>query len=971
MKLGTQILNLLVIMSTIFAQFDWQDNGIPVRQGIHIEWQRTGDVGADGEMIFAWSDTRFGGRDIYIQKVDINGNNLWGSEGTAVVLAPGRQEDPILVSDGAGGAFVIWVDYRDEPEHGDIYGQHVLSDGSVAWGIEGIVLTNVEGKQVSPNMCSDGQGGAFVIWKDKTVSTVGHIYGTHLTSDVNDIIEAGVGVPLLSNDSDHTGVSIEVAGSGHAVMVWTDDRTIDDLNIYGQRIDSDMNTLWSTPEEGGIVICDASNNQEYAKVTYVSENTTVAVWEDKRNNEEAGDIYAQLLDINGIFQFEDNGLEICTNDAPQLKPRVKADAYGSYIVWEDARNGNSDIYSQKLLSSGVAWEDDGRVISQAFSTQDQPRLTTDGQGGVYYVWMDERFAPYPNTEIYMQHIDADGNVSFEADGQAICIADHKQFNPLVRNDGNGGAIAIWGDMRTGSIGMFAQHLHPQIGISLVEDGVELYFGIDGHAVSPKSLYMGNDNNLIYWEDNRLWDEDPDGYGLDQKILSYGQKVNSGYEQITEDNGIKLCDNPYQSDPKAEVLGENILLGFGYAFGDIVQYYQLLDENLFMQGGSEGTPVFESWTNQSSFELVHGDDGFVYYIFSDQRNYIDYDIYVQKFDSDGSPQWAEPALVASNFFIDDNVKTVEALPGGGCIITYNTESGGESSVMTIAMDSDGSILESWGSGVNLTDEDSDQFIEGSAITEDGIFVIWKDQRSGWADIYGQYINFSGELIGNTNGIPIAVDVNDQTSATITYNETTNEMLVCWEDFRSGADYDIYCKTVNISTLEVGEDIIISNDVGNQKTPNAFTSVDGTYMIAWEDSRLGIAFDIFYQEISNNSYAFENGGIVVCDADFNQFNPKIDLYSETDNSYMIYWDDMRSSGKEDLKNIYIQSVTLGGACTAMDVNGDGIINVLDIVLVVNIVLDNTDPTLEEACAADVNGDGVINVLDIVSIVNYIIS
>jgi len=40
-------------------------------------------------------------------------------------------------------------------------------------------------------------------------------------------------------------------------------------------------------------------------------------------------------------------------------------------------------------------------------------------------------------------------------------------------------------------------------------------------------------------------------------------------------------------------------------------------------------------------------------------------------------------------------------------------------------------------------------------------------------------------------------------------------------------------------------------------------------------------------------------------------------------------------------------------------------------VNIVLDNTDPTLEEACAADVNGDGVINVLDIVSIVNYIIS
>ena len=70
------------IVGFLFSQYDWQDNGVSVRQGIHIEWQRTGDNGNDGEMIFAWSDTRFGGRDIYAQKVDVNGNNLWGSEGS-------------------------------------------------------------------------------------------------------------------------------------------------------------------------------------------------------------------------------------------------------------------------------------------------------------------------------------------------------------------------------------------------------------------------------------------------------------------------------------------------------------------------------------------------------------------------------------------------------------------------------------------------------------------------------------------------------------------------------------------------------------------------------------------------------------------------------------------------------------------------------------------------------------------------
>ena len=180
------------IVGFLFSQYDWQDNGVSVRQGIHIEWQRTGDNGSDGEMIFAWSDTRFGGRDIYAQKVDVNGNNLWGSEGSPVVVQPGRQEDPILITDGNGGAYIIWVDYRDEPDYGDIYAQHINSEGVISWDESGIPLTNVPGKQVAPNAASDGIGGVFVIWNDLSVSTLGYTYGTHLTTDVNEIIAPGI-----------------------------------------------------------------------------------------------------------------------------------------------------------------------------------------------------------------------------------------------------------------------------------------------------------------------------------------------------------------------------------------------------------------------------------------------------------------------------------------------------------------------------------------------------------------------------------------------------------------------------------------------------------------------------------------------------------------------------------------------------------------------------------------------------------
>ena len=59
-----------------------------------------------------------------------------------------------------------------------------------------------------------------------------------------------------------------------------------------------------------------------------------------------------------------------------------------------------------------------------------------------------------------------------------------------------------------------------------------------------------------------------------------------------------------------------------------------------------------------------------------------------------------------------------------------------------------------------------------------------------------------------------------------------------------------------------------------------------------------------------------------------------------------------------------------CTSMDINNDGIVNVIDIVSTVNIILNVITPDDYQSCAADVNEDGLINVIDIVSIVNSIL-
>jgi len=55
---------------------------------------------------------------------------------------------------------------------------------------------------------------------------------------------------------------------------------------------------------------------------------------------------------------------------------------------------------------------------------------------------------------------------------------------------------------------------------------------------------------------------------------------------------------------------------------------------------------------------------------------------------------------------------------------------------------------------------------------------------------------------------------------------------------------------------------------------------------------------------------------------------------------------------------------------DVNFDGVINVVDIVLVVNYILDALVPNYEETLAADFNQDGAINVVDIVNMVGMVL-
>jgi len=103
--------------------------------------------------------------------------------------------------------------------------------------------------------------------------------------------------------------------------------------------------------------------------------------------------------------------------------------------------------------------------------------------------------------------------------------------------------------------------------------------------------------------------------------------------------------------------------------------------------------------------------------------------------------------------------------------------------------------------------------------------------------------------------------------------------------------------------------------------------------------------------------------------------LDIDSNSGNSYYsadgTTWSDISGLGEAGnlMLRVFLDEGDGGGGgdCTLGDANGDGGIDVLDIVVIVNYILTGSDV---DQCAADANEDGGIDVLDIVTIVNNIL-
>ena len=355
----------------------------------------------------------------------------------------------VVTPDGLGGMISAWVDSRT-PGVSSVYfqvsnltGPALLGEGGA---LAGTSINTISNLSITP----DGVGGAIIAWQSND-----DIFAQRVTSSGTTVFTNPVPLSVTTTLEQRNPV-ISIVNTTEAMVVFQDLNS-GNADLHVNKINTSTGSLVFVND---IPVCSATGIQDQHAIFPDGAGGLFVSWSDRRAGTNI-DVYATHLKNDGTAEsgWAVNGTLVCGSDATQGNSRIVLDGTGGiYMVWEDFRAGNSDIYAQRLTATGTAsWATaNGTLVCNASNNQQGPQLTPTSDG-VIITWTDGRISNTANRNIYAQKLAlADGSNSWPtANGIPVCEAADNQPSATTNGlkivpDGANGAIIAWNDRRLGS-----------------------------------------------------------------------------------------------------------------------------------------------------------------------------------------------------------------------------------------------------------------------------------------------------------------------------------------------------------------------------------------------------------------------------------------------------------------------------------------------------------------------------------------
>ena len=451
---------------------------------------------------------------------------------------------------------------------------------------------------------------------------------------------------------------------------------------------------WPTTLNADVPVCTSPGDQINPATISDGAGGVIIVW--RTGTGVGGFLHAQRVDVAGTPLWTPNGVPLNTTLLAGSVSVATDGAGGAIVAWDDPTlgSGSYQIRAQRVDATGVTlWGTDGVAVCTAPNDQRAPQVVSDGAGGAILSWADNRASGNPFVllnDIYAQRVDAAGTSQWAANGVALCTAAGEQTNVLISADGAGGAIVGWLDQRAGAVDVYAQRVDP--------------------TGAPQ------------WAAN-------------------GVAVASAAAQ----------ELPYASVPDG--AGGAVFLYQGIVFGNQDIYAQRLDSagNLVWSAG--GVPVCTATGNQQGPTIAPDGTGGAILAWLDNRSGIATEVYAQRVDGAGAPQWTTDGVAIRVGLPGRPTFFVKIIPdgAGGAVLSWP-----DSRLQPVSdlfdlfaqrISSTGSTA--WGTdGVAVCTAVNNQ--GGQSMIPDGVggaILAWGDRRSGNSDIYAQRVAPNGLLGGS--------------------------------------------------------------------------------------------------------------------------------------------------------------------------------------------------------------------------------
>jgi hypothetical protein len=832
-------LPFLILLLSHSAAAQWIPSGTSITTNIQQGQQESVPDGAGG-VIVVWTENRSGtfGNDIVAQRFDSAGNPQWGAEGAAICRAPDDQSFPTAVTDQAGGAVFLWRDHRAGNQ--DIYAQRVNAAGAPLWAVDGLaVATGPLGDQIGPVAVNIGVGQTAFTYTDIDAANSRGVFVQAIDATGATLWGAG-GVPVSAvRGQDNPDITDD--GVGGITVVWR--TTAFPGDIFAQRFTGAGAPVWAA---GGVPVCVDPANQLEPRIARVGGAGFFVVWQDSRGPDL--DIYTQrLTPAAGAPFFAIDGIAICAAPGAQRHAIVSGSmAPIPLYVWEDFRGGDIDLYGQILIPAPYlpGWGVNGAalVTKPGDQTSAQVQFRPGTGGGIDLAWIDG-----PDADVYGQRFDSTPSPLWTPGGVPLCTAPRTQAMVGLVSGASNLFTAVWGDGRDGS---------------------------------------------TFW--------------------TFGQSIDDLGTPLWATNGVSATRRTLdQLSVRSAASGDGgvITAWIGQDRGEADVYSEKLDARGVRLWNAKGSDVCVAVAAQSAPAIASDGSGGALVAWIDRRTGgPDDEVYVQRMASTGTPMWTADGVLVCAAPGSRPVVRVDSDGAGGAILAWSDSRGPDRDVYVQHVNSLGvPLLAVDGIALCAAAGDQDQvemvrYLNGEAV------VVWVDQRGGAVDIYAHRLNAAGvpDPGWPVNGAPICIAAGDQDQPKI-----SSDLVVVWRDAR-GPNHDIYAQSINPASGAGAwalNGVIACNALGDQEEPQIVSSpagINGASFVTWVDFRMAANPNIFAQRLlSNGTNTFPTAGVAVCTAAGEQAQATI--ASDVSGGAVIAWQDWRAGSTSD---IYAQRVNSGG-------------------------------------------------------------